>query len=288
MIDLVALFGLGHRLRSIASAYTLAENEGHDLRVFWPINERGVNVAFESLFVPPGNVNVVNIQPTGPLMDRAKYFLLLEGRSHGVKTFKKLVRWPFYDEQLTTLETKNNFESVKKYVSKNNNIYVSTCYQLCNVSSSKYQELFTPVEEIQNKVKKNQGMIDERTIGIHIRRGDHERAKRRSPVSEFKRVIERELDLNPKAKFYLATDSMNLKEEFKKEFASSMITSSIHISRNTTNGIKDAMVDMFLLSKTSKIYASRLSSFSFVASEIGKVTLVRVTKNLSKSFLPMT
>ena len=74
-------------------------------------------------------------------------------------------------------------------------------------------------------------------------------------------------------KFYLATDSRDVKDIFKYLFGPSIITSDPDYSRNNEIGIKDALFEMFMLSKSQKIYGSYWSSFAENAASIGNISI---------------
>lgn len=49
-------------------------------------------------------------------------------------------------------------------------------------------------------------------------------------------------------------------------------------ARQDENGIADAVVDLFILSRTQRLYGSYWSSFSEVAAQIGNIPLEIVRK----------
>ena len=78
---------------------------------------------------------------------------------------------------------------------------------------------------------------------------------------------------NPEQKFYLATDSRDVKDVFKYLFETSLITSDPDYSRNNETGIKDALFELFMLSKSQMILGSYWSSFAETAARIGNIPL---------------
>ena len=110
------------------------------------------------------------------------------------------------------------------------------------------------------------------TIGIHIRSTDHSTAMKYSPFHLFENKIREELHINPEATFFVATDNEDYQSRLLREFGKEKILFHKKVfERNVTQGITDAVVDMFCLSRTSKIYGSYYSSFSYVAGRIGQV-----------------
>ena len=63
------------------------------------------------------------------------------------------------------------------------------------------------------------------------------------------------------------------KPGLKKLFGNKIISFSAHKDRNSAIGIQDALADLFLLSKTSRIWGSFYSSFSEIAAKLNKTPL---------------
>jgi hypothetical protein len=104
-----------------------------------------------------------------------------------------------------------------------------------------------------------------RIVGIHIRRTDHPLINE-NPIVLFINKIQEEIDLYGNGvRFYLASDSLDVKKEITAIFGNKIITCMHETSRNNKEGIIDAFVEMNVLSATDKIYASCRSSFSETA-----------------------
>jgi hypothetical protein len=84
--------------------------------------------------------------------------------------------------------------------------------------------------------------------------------------------IEEEIVRNPDATFFLSTDEEKYQEELLEKFGEDRIIYHEKVfGRHITAGVRDAVIDLFCLSKTSKIYGSYFSSFSDVAGRLGNV-----------------
>jgi hypothetical protein len=91
--------------------------------------------------------------------------------------------------------------------------------------------------------------------------------------------MENEIKLEPKSNFYLATDDNEVKIKLKKHFGAKILTyDNSELTRSNEKGMKDAVVDLWCLSHTSKIIGSYTSSFSAMAAEIGKINLIILDK----------
>lgn len=112
-------------------------------------------------------------------------------------------------------------------------------------------------------------------VGIHIRRTDNAESISRSPTELFERAIETEIEKNPNAQFYLATDSAEDQQRLISIFGSRIIANANKtISRKTQQGMVDALVDLVCLSRSAKIFGSYWSSFSETAATLGETELI--------------
>jgi len=112
-------------------------------------------------------------------------------------------------------------------------------------------------------------------VGVHIRRGDNNASIKESPSELFWEAM----TAYPEATmFYVATDSMEEREEAVRRFPGRILTGSATIlSRNDPFGCREAMLDFYCLSRCSEILGSYYSSFSEMAAAYGGVPL-RVMK----------
>ena len=79
-------------------------------------------------------------------------------------------------------------------------------------------------------------------------------------------------------KFYLATDSEEVKEEMRYIFGNRIITSPNKATRGNLEGMEDALVEMYLLATTDRILGSSCSTYSMTAASIGRVPLEIIEK----------
>jgi hypothetical protein len=88
------------------------------------------------------------------------------------------------------------------------------------------------------------------------------------------------LENNSNTKYYLSTDDSPTELQLKERYGSRIVVlEGKSINRNDLAGIEDAVTDMFCLSRTKLILGSYASSFSEVASAIGKIPLEIISKN---------
>jgi hypothetical protein len=144
------------------------------------------------------------------------------------------------------------------------------------VISHNHYKVFSPTNEIQNRIENKTSCFSQYTIGLHVRQTDNTIAIDNSPIELFKIKIEEEIAKNSKANFFLATDSPEVEKELINEFGAKIIVTSKELNRNSENGIMDALVDMYCLSHTKLIYGSYWSSFSEVAALIGGIQKIEL------------
>ena len=83
--------------------------------------------------------------------------------------------------------------------------------------------------------------------------------------------MKEEIKKDEKCLFYLATDSEEEKEQLKKIFGKHLITSPHAANRNSISGMKDALTELYILSRTNKILGSMQSSYSETAAQISGI-----------------
>jgi hypothetical protein len=161
-----------------------------------------------------------------------------------------------------------------------------------SAKSSFYRNLL-PVDEIQETLNRMQRQHFDGcdVTGVHIRRNDHLTFMKKDhrlvcPTSMFVKAMENVLHTNPGTRFFLATDDKNEEKLIMRLFPGAVIVyEKAERSRNTTEGMQDALVDWLLLSKTSRIIASYASSFSEEAVAVNRISTEVVVREdeLSKT-----
>jgi hypothetical protein len=108
-----------------------------------------------------------------------------------------------------------------------------------------------------------------RLVGVHIRRGDNEASIQVSPLDLFIARMQREVDEDPKVRFFLATDDAATEQTVVARFPGRVTVRGKDLSRVRTGGVQDALVDLLVLSGCPLILGSYWSSFSQTAAELG-------------------
>ena len=259
MITFVPVGGLANRMRAIHSAISLAEND--EVQICW-FKDKGLNCCFHQLFQPLSFANIKLKEAN--LWDK----LLLDRPRKKNFHFPKLYQAIWFDACLYEHQTHKNHIDYKQWKLSHNSIYIASYNQFYQ-PSYKLSDIFVPTNEIRQKIETTCASHSTHTIGIHIRRGDHEIAIQKSPIHLFIEAMENAIELEEQTNFYLATDSESDKQLLIEKFGNRIITSPYPAERNTIEGMKNAVVDLYALSRTHTIFGSYYSSFSEIAAELG-------------------
>lgn len=276
--------GLGNRMRVIASAYNLHKNTGVDVRIIW-LRDKGLNAKFIDIFKPITHDGFV-------VEDLPSIFQLIYDRPRKKNLYiPKILHTIRFGNTLYDHDFKDNrYEfNFNEWVKQNNkNKIIHCCTNFGVFDSEVYQKLFLPSKEVAMQIQGNLSQLADDAIGIHIRRTDNAKSIEQSPLSLFISVIEKELSLlpppelkNSKKHIFLATDDQQTKNELLKRFGYTILTPSYKACRSNEEGIIHALCEMYTLAHCKKIYGSFYSSFSEMASYLGKTSLVVLNKDKS-------
>src|SRR5690606_3370769 len=78
---------------------------------------------------------------------------------------------------------------------------------------------------------------------------------------------------NATTNFFIATDDPSVEQYFKNKYPGNILAYAKTYGRDSVDGIVDALIELQLLAKTSVIFGSYWSSYSEMASRIGKIKL---------------
>lgn len=247
--------GLGNRIKCLISSIKRCEdikkyNKNIESCIYWPLNEE-CGCKFNELFEYP--IKVVY---------RSELYTIEVDAYSGDSEINK--SWK--------LKNKDNIEFDFKY------------NKLTQLEISKflpYFKLIKPKKDIQDTVwafinKYKESFDKGEVIGVHIRKGDYDTLlDGRHNISKEDKFTERMrclLEINPNYKFLICTEDEETEEKFRKRFGSNNLIyfHKQFRGRNTPNSIKEAFVDMLLLSKCNIILGTFLSTFTEVAWWLGK------------------
>ena len=271
-LTLVPHGGLGNRMRAIDSALRLSHTLQKQLNVIWLENTPQLRCPFDKLFQPLSQVYLTSppvaslylepqaIQSLTPLKQN---LLALVAKAFQTVNFEKIMGNDEVIELIQTdqLATLANYQSLM--ILTDRSFYSENTY-----------DLFKPIPTLEKAIQTRTAAFRKNTIGLHIRRGDHGKSIKHSPLPLFLDAIAQEIAQSSDTNFYLASDSVSIKHQLLEQFGDRIITQLTPTSRNSEQGMQDAVIDLYALSRTRKIYGSYWSSYSRVAANISNIELV--------------
>lgn len=282
LIELVPYGGLSNRMRAIASAYEIALINNSKLIVYWG-NTSECFASFHDLFIQNDKIIVKTI-------DKKQFYLKRPTRSNlylpAVMTFffkRKLGKYYVelaekwgggFFRKLIFLNTGDRTRTnsiLKRPIAPliTGSCLVFTCHSLKD--DFELNNLFNPTIELQSIIREKTKKFPDKTIGLHIRQTDNILSIRKSPLLLFHQAIQSEIKKDKNITFFLSTDSLSVKNELYSEYGDRIIFNDLPLDRNSINGIQGAVIDLWCLSKTMRIYGSFYSTFSEMAAKIGNI-----------------
>ena len=275
---LIPTSGLANRIRIMAVSIKLARESQKKLLVYWH-NNIGLRADFEDLFEIPDGITVRKIP--------VRYNAWIKMRQYSSKLlgldkwYVSRFQFDFVFLDSMAVQVWHNKINLQREVDKAKNVLICSCQEFNYFNLEDYR-LFVPKAVLQQSIDKLSQKFTNNTIGVHIRATDNEPSKQLSPFSIFMLQMEKEICRNPDVTFFLSTDEVKYQEKLLEKFGKDRILYHEKVfGRNITKGIQDAVIDLFCLSKTAKIYGSYFSSFSEVAGRIGNIP-VEVLKKENK------
>lgn len=236
-LTLEVVAGMANRIRSLISGICLAEDLDLNLHVIWSANDPACMIPFQELFSTSSLPRWVRVD-MGPR----------EGTSVEVLSPEDLERY-------LALAPSGRPLQIRSY---------GHFYQKDPARWLKHLRALRPAEPLPETK-----FLD--AVGVHIRRGDHTKAKTFSPIDAFIKTMKA---LPEDTYFVVATDSPPEKARLLEEFGSARLWfPATSLSRMTRLGMKSALADFIALSKCKKILGSFDSSFSQIAALYGDVPL---------------
>jgi hypothetical protein len=259
MISLTPLNGLCNRMQAMDSAVSLCQDTGVPIKIYW-VKKPYINCAFSDLFEPIPGVEV--IERNMPFAFGMNSMLHI----YDSRLYKLLPNWFILNHYnvRTLVDEQFDFKQLKHH-----NVLMASSARF--FPTAKPFAVFTPVKCLQQRIEEETQHFHQHTIGIHIRRTDHRKSIAHSPIELFESAIEKEIVLNPEVNFYLASDCSDTKQQLHTKYGDRIITNFDKSDRRTKEGVQQALVELYALSRTQKIFGSYWSSFSHTAASISGI-----------------
>lgn len=262
---LVPSGGLANRMRAMVSAWQSCLRVNSRLQVVW-FQGWGMHASFNDLFesIPEEKLKLREAQ----FWD---YIVNDRPRRHNL-WLPAIPQYLYYlgggKNELHIASLRDNGFNFDEWI-RGHRRYMSCYDEFGKFPDKCYAELFHPNRKVMEIVNAYESLFSNYTIGMHIRRTDNIDSIQQSPTELFVEAGRREQAEHPNLTIFLATDSEEVKRHMRQEFGDRVITSTHEASRDSVQGIREGLADMWTLSRTNRIYGSAGSSFSVMASRIG-------------------
>ena len=262
ILTIVPFGGLCNRLRATVSARYVSERINKPVRVRWCSDfecAAHFDDLFETIDTPQFQVRHQTFYDDRPRRRNFRIPTLLRHLSY--ERQKEWLR-PWQGDDIYSIAT-----SAKR-------VWVSSCHELCDIPDECYAVL-RPSPLITERIQQTTAAFKgHETVGIHIRRTDHKEAIADSATDDFRRVMNEEITQNDNVHFFLATDDLALREQLQCEYGHRITVQPLYdVRRDTTEGIQQAVCDLYALAATNRIYGSSISTFTVTAAKIGQIPL---------------
>jgi hypothetical protein len=266
MIHLKTRGGLCNRMRTIVSSVELARRCQEKLFFSWNLNNE-LNCSFQKLFQP---IQDVSINSTVEYRKIWLFDLL------GIRKNTSVCNDEIYKKRAEGWQDQD-FEQFFRRILLKSNLTLETDWNFFGTTSESYN-LFKPVKQLQDQIDNVTSNFSEGIVGVHIRRTDHAIAIVESPLTLFIDALKKEVEYNSRVTFFLATDCFDTQRLMQQTFGERMIVNSKVKNRDSVDGVREAVVDLYCLAGTSKIIGSYWSSFSETASQLSNIPLTILKK----------
>ncbi len=259
MLTIEPIGGLCNRLRAIDSAVALGLDIGQPVHVIWRIHSR-LGASFGDLFQMPEEICTLEEYTSGFVkLNQAGIRRALDVRRPRSNCLQKDIK--------KLIDSDFDFRQLKD----RKHLYFKTLSRFFRPYGIK--QLFRPTPALQQVID-NKCAEFQNCVGIHIRRTDHVPSIKYSPTSMFIDMMKKQLRETDCETFFVATDDESEDELLKHTFGDRILTHPKESrTRDNSQAIQDAVIDLLCLSRTDRIIGSAFSSFSNMAAEIEGVPL---------------
>lgn len=269
---LLPVFGLCNRMRAIDSAIAFTQEFKYELIVLWDKNE-DCGIDFHDLFCNNKHFEIIDYVPNSASYLHSMKFQYVSYLSDETK-ISRMIKRDYPKIQKEDFDKKFIEEmNLTGNISENHtHIFIMSCHRFY-ANENKYKS-FRLLPHLSEKILTYSEGLEE-SIGLHIRRVEYLGILNNKSLDIFIRAIEKEISKDHKARFFLSTDCHKTKEIFKRRFLDRVkFIKHKSLNRNDKAGMISAVIDLYSLSKTKKIFGSYFSTYSLTAAEIGDIQLV--------------
>ena len=271
-LTFIPIGGLANRIYAITSAIGFCMDNAIRMKVVW-FKDWGMGAGFHDLFNLSPDVKYVEIKDAvwGDFYKYAKPRISNFFLPYIYQKLKFDAVYFWHNEHISVEEWYLSHENA-------NNFYLFHCRKF--YGNNGILNILSPKDSIQKKIDEQVKLLSPYTVGIHIRRTDFAELIKHIPLSVFVEKMQEEIAIHPEVNFYVASDSSEEKEKLVRIFGDRIISVENILRRNIKEGIVDALIELYMLAHTRKIYGSFQSTYSSLASEIKGIPLEIIKKDI--------
>lgn len=265
------LAGLGNRMQVLASAYYSAGKYQKQMYVLWNNNE-DLGADFGDIFEPIQGCKVIPVTTDGY---RKKP--VLRYRSESLR--RKLIKTCDFVtdvDQWGQMAQEELVKLISEGLQQHDTAYIKSWKNFVPLYESEEitMDFLKPSAKVLHRGTPVFEKIGAHTIGIHVRRTDHAQAIAGSPLEAFIREMQQRIEKDPLCDFFVATDDSETEKIIKSAFGGKVFfNEDKNWKRDNMDGILDACVELWGLSKCNSILGSMGSTFGMIAAKLGKIEL---------------
>jgi hypothetical protein len=266
--------GLANRIRAMVSGINLASQKNEELTIVWS-KDQSLFCDFTDIFELNKKFKVKTIfypKWYNRFISKRNWLNDIFSSAYNITNFLLDVDIPS-----CVWSNGSNMIDLNNTLNKVGNTYIYTCHEFLFDSSC--LKFLQPTTLLKCKIREATISFGFHTIGVHIRRSDHIEAIDKSPIELFIKMMESYILINDGIQFFLSTDDIATENLLKQKFGLKILTNAKDFKRTTIEGIQGAVLDLYCLSLTKKIYGSYNSSFSDIAARIGDIPLKILIKD---------
>jgi hypothetical protein len=266
MVDVYLRSGLANRMNVLVSCMYLQKIVDEPFHYYWHQSEE-LNATFEDLFepIPFVDMHPANNKFKGCGIKYVRFFLM---QWYGFVKYDKV----YTNKTFFSLLNKGLDTVTKELTNPKKKILLKIVCEFGDCTLN--YKFFKPISKLQQQIDRISHTFNAHTLGVHIRQTDNKRAIHDSPLHLFYKKMDTCLMNQPETTFFISTDDPSVEDAFKVKYGERIYTiPNKNFSRNSVEGMQQAVVDMFLLSKTQKIIGSFHSTFNITAAKIGNIPL---------------
>lgn len=220
---LVPIGGLANRIFAIRAAISFCADYHLKLKILW-FKDWGMAATFEELFSvrkEAGEVEIIDAKWWHYFLDRPRKRTLWLPWFYQRITFDAC----FYEKDLYG---QSSFMDWYGQHMSCRSLYVVQCMKFYQADRTFFRYLL-PAKNIREEIALQVAGFSCHTIGVHIRRTDFLQAIKESPLCLFMAKMKEVMEKDNAVRFYLATDSMEVKEDLLKTIGGGGLSLVAHL-----------------------------------------------------------